>query len=66
MEHHPDLLTDPRSLRQSYLDEIQSFIRQVKRGCLQHNIDYVQLSTDKNLGIVLSSYLSRRLSRRAR
>ena len=63
LEHLPELLTDPRSLRQGYLDEIQSFILELQRGCRGQNIDYVQLRTDMNLGVALSSYLAQRLMR---
>jgi uncharacterized protein (DUF58 family) len=63
LEQFPELLTDPRNLRQGYLDEIQSFILDVQRGCRAQNIDYVQLRTDTNLGVALSSYLAQRLSR---
>jgi hypothetical protein len=63
LEQFPELLTDPRNLRQGYLDEIRSFILDVQRGCRGQNIDYVQLRTDTNLGVALSSYLAQRLSR---
>jgi uncharacterized protein (DUF58 family) len=63
LEAFPDLLTDPRSLRQGYLSEIGRFMLEVQRGCRADNIDYVQLRTDKNLGVALSSYLGHRLMR---
>jgi uncharacterized protein (DUF58 family) len=65
LEQLPELLTDPRSLRQGYLDEIGSFIQELQRGCRGQNIDYFQLHTDTNLGIALSSYLAQRLARTA-
>jgi uncharacterized protein (DUF58 family) len=63
LEQYPELLTDPRSLRRGYLDEVQAFIRELKRGCRGQNIDYVPLRTDMNLGVALSSYLAHRLAR---
>lgn len=66
LEQFPELLTDPRSLRRNYLDEIDSFLTQVRRGCREQNIDYVQLQTDRNLGVALSSYLAHRLARKGR
>jgi uncharacterized protein (DUF58 family) len=63
LEQYPELLTDPRSLRQGYLDELQGFLRDVRRACREENIDYVQLRTDSNLAVALSSYLARRLTR---
>lgn len=64
LEQHPELLTDPRSLRDSYLEEIGGFVQDLKRGCRGQNMDYVQLRTDANLGLALSSYLAHRLLRK--
>ncbi len=63
LEQFPELLTDPRSLRRGYLEEIQAFIVELQRGCREQDIDYVQLRTDTNLAVALSSYLAQRLSR---
>ena len=63
LEQYPELLTDPRALRQGYLDELRGFILEVQRGCRGQDIDYVQLRTDTNLGVALSSYLGQRLTR---
>jgi uncharacterized protein (DUF58 family) len=63
LEAWPELLTDPRSLRDGYLEQVQTFITELQRNCLMQNIDYIQLPTDASLGIVLASYLARRLAR---
>lgn len=63
LEQYPDLLTEPRSLRDGYLEQIETFIRDLKRGCRDQNIDYVQLRTDTPLNVALSSYLAHRLTR---
>jgi uncharacterized protein (DUF58 family) len=63
LEQFPELLTDPRSLRQGYLEEVNSFVTELKKGCRGMNMDYVQLRTDKNVGVALSSYLAHRLAR---
>ena len=63
LEQYPELLTDPRSLRQSYLDQINAFIAELKRGCRDQNIDYVQMRTDTPLSVALSSYLAHRMRR---
>jgi uncharacterized protein (DUF58 family) len=65
LEQLPELLTDPRSLRQGYLNEMGKFILDFQRGCRSQKIDYLQLRTDANLGVALSSYLGRRLTRTA-
>jgi uncharacterized protein (DUF58 family) len=63
LEQYPELLTDPRTLRDGYLDQINGFVQELKTGCLNRNIDYVRLRTDMPLGVVLSSYLAYRLAR---
>ncbi len=64
LEEFPELLTDPRSLRDGYLEQVRSFVAEVQRGCLMQNADYVQLRTDTHLGLALSSYLGYRLARK--
>jgi uncharacterized protein (DUF58 family) len=63
LEEYPPLLTDPQSLRQSYLEQFGQFVNDLERGCRNQNIDYVQLRTDTRLDVALSSYLARRMAR---
>ncbi len=63
LEQLPDVLTDPRALRQAYLKEFGAFLQSVKKGCRAQHIDYVQLRTDQSLEIALSSYLASRMNR---
>jgi uncharacterized protein (DUF58 family) len=63
MEQMPELLTDPRGLRDGYLQQVSTYLTELKRGCRGQNIDYVQLRTDANLGVALSGYLAHRLAR---
>jgi uncharacterized protein (DUF58 family) len=64
LEDYPQLLTDPRSLRRSYLEQVNTFVTQLQHGCRDQNIDYVQMRTDTPLSVALSSYLAHRLTRR--
>jgi len=66
LEQLPEVLADPRSLRQAYLEEFGRFVTDVKRGCRQHRIDYVQMPTDQPLDLALSSYLAARMTRTKR
>jgi uncharacterized protein (DUF58 family) len=66
MEQYPELLTDPRSLRDGYLAEVNTFLTEMQHGCRNQNVDFVQLRTDANLGVALSSYMSYRLARSKR
>ena len=63
LEEYPELLTDPRSLRKSYLEQLELFISELQHGCRKQDIDYVQLRTDRSLSVALSSYLGHRLPR---
>ena len=63
LEQYPELLTEPRSLRDSYLQQIETFVHALQRGCRDQNIDYVQLRTDTPLNVALSSYLAHRMTR---
>jgi uncharacterized protein (DUF58 family) len=63
LEEYPRLLTDPRTLRQSYLEQMGQFVNDLQQGCRSQNIDYVQLRTDTRLDVALSSYLAHRMAR---
>ena len=60
LEGLPELVAEPRALRQAYLDELQKFTHRLKQGCRQQRIDYVPVRTDQSLEVVLSSYLASR------
>ena len=66
LEQMPELLCDPRSLREAYVEEIEGFADEVRRGCLAQRIDYVRVQNDTPLDVVLTSYLSSRAARAKR
>ena len=43
MEQMPELLTDPRSLRDGYLEQVRLFATELEQGCRAQNIDFVRL-----------------------
>lgn len=53
---------DPRSVRTTYLEEVQQFVRRIEKGCGQMSIDYVPLTTRRGIEEGLVSYLARRRS----
>jgi len=63
LEDYGEVLTEPRSLRDTYLQQVDDFVMTMKRGCRQHEIDYVQLSTSTPLDVALSAYLASRSKR---
>jgi uncharacterized protein (DUF58 family) len=66
MEQMPELLVDPKSLRDAYLREVNSFQDRIRKGCLSQRIDYVRILTSQPLDVVLSSFLAVRASRHKR
>jgi uncharacterized protein (DUF58 family) len=60
LEQLPDLMTDPLGVRESYLEELHKFLEETERGCRFHNVDYVRLSTGRDLGTALAEYLGKR------
>lgn len=66
LEQMPELLCDPKALREAYLAEIEAFAAAIKKGCLAQRIDYVRVVTDQPLDVVLTSYLSARAARAKR
>ena len=63
LEEYGEVLTEPRSLRDTYLEQVDDFVKTMKRGCRQHEMDYVQLSTASPLDVALSAYLASRTKR---
>ena len=63
LEETGEVTTEPRSLRDTYLEEVAKFVSTMKKGCRQHGIDYVQISTDQHLDVALSAYLAARSSK---
>jgi len=66
LEQMPELLCDPKSLREAYIAEIEGFVDEVRKGCLAQRIDYVRVQNDTPLDVVLTSYLSARTARAKR
>lgn len=66
MEQLPELLCDPKSLRDAYLNEVTGFAEEIRKGCHAQRIDYVRVDTKNPLDVVLTSYLSARTARTKR
>lgn len=66
LEEYPKLLVDPRSLRKAYLEEVNRFCEEMRKGCVKQMIDYVRISTDQDLDVELTKYLAGRLSIRGK
>jgi uncharacterized protein (DUF58 family) len=60
MEDMGDLLTEPRALRQGYLEQLNLFTEQLKKLCRGMNIDYHRMNTGEPLDVTLSGFLATR------
>lgn len=60
LEGLPEILTDPPSVRESYLKALNEHIAGIEAGCRAMEIDYVRLRTDADLGHELAAYLQKR------
>jgi len=61
LETHGAMVTDPGLIRNRYLAAIHGFLDQLRRGCLEFNIDYRLASTSESCEAVLSRFLLDRL-----
>jgi uncharacterized protein (DUF58 family) len=60
MEELPQLLCDPRALRDGYLEALEEYLIEVRRGCTRLGIDYQFVKTNDYLDAVLAKFLNRR------
>lgn len=65
MEELPNLLCDPRALREGYLEELEKYLVEVRRGCTRLGIDYHLVKTNDYLDAILSKFLHNRMDVRA-
>lgn len=62
MEELPQLLCDPRALRDGYIEALEEYLVEVRRGCAQRGIDYALVRTGDYLDAVLSKFLHHRMA----
>ena len=60
MEDAGQLLTEPRSLRQAYLDQLAAHTDELRKLCRGLKIDFNRVNTGEPLDVVLSGYLATR------
>ena len=66
LEGYPDLLCQPRMLKESYLEELGKFRKALEVGCSVQRSEYVLMSTETTLDVALTSYLVSRLRKWSR
>ncbi len=60
MEEIDQVTCDPRALRDGYLEALQEYLVEVRRGCARKGIDYQLVHTKENLDAVLSKFMHHR------
>lgn len=58
LEMDAELFTEPRALRQAYLEEVNGFMGQVRKMCASNGVDHVLINTSQPLDATLASYLT--------
>ena len=61
MEEAGELVCDPRSLREGYLDAMQEFLNEIRRRCAKNQFDYQTIRTSEYLDAALAHYLNHRI-----
>jgi len=60
MEDDRKILADPKTIKDRYLAEINRFIDQFKKTCLENQIDYWLIDSSTPLDQTLIQFLARR------
>ena len=60
LEGEGELVTQPARVRENYLKEFESFIREIKTACDKAEVDYVMVNTSDPIEHTLSNYLLQR------
>ena len=60
LEESGELLTEPRALREGYLDQLRQFTDDLKKLCRGMNIDFQRFSSGDGLDVALSQFLATR------
>jgi hypothetical protein len=65
LEQLPDLLCDPRALREGYLEALEEYLVEVRRGCTKMGVEYALVRTSDYIDAVLSRFLYQRMATRS-
>ncbi|HEX4128567.1 MAG TPA: DUF58 domain-containing protein [Pirellulales bacterium] len=54
------LTCNPRALRRGYLDALQAYLDEVRRGCARNTVDYALVRTSQPMDVALTAFLAAR------
>jgi uncharacterized protein (DUF58 family) len=60
LEEAGELLTEPRALREGYLEQLRQFTEELKRMCRSMHVDFERFSSGDPLDVALSQFLATR------
>jgi uncharacterized protein (DUF58 family) len=60
LEEAGQLLTEPRSLRDGYLEQLRNFTEEMQKMCRGMRIDFTRLNSGESLDVSLSTFLANR------
>jgi uncharacterized protein (DUF58 family) len=60
LEDAGQLLTEPRSLREAYLEQLRIFTEEMQKMCRGMRIDFTRMNTAESLDVSLSAFLATR------
>ena len=61
LEETGELVCDPRSLREGYLEAMNHYLEELRRFCSRGRIDYQTIRTSEHIDAVLAHYLNHRI-----
>ncbi|HUU92756.1 MAG TPA: DUF58 domain-containing protein, partial [Phycisphaerae bacterium] len=61
LEREPEIVTQPKRIRAAYMNELETFLRQIRTACERSHVDYVLVDTSRPIDVVLSAYLISRV-----
>src|SRR5262245_46955970 len=64
MEEMPNLVCDPRALRDGYIEALNEYLTEVRRGLTRIGVDYAMVRTSDYLDAVLSKFITARMADR--
>jgi uncharacterized protein (DUF58 family) len=64
MEESGDLICDPRSLREGYVQAVTAFVEDLHRNCARQMIDFQTIRTSQHLDAALAYYVTHRVGMR--
>ena len=60
LEQSGELLTEPRALREGYLEQLRQFTDELKKMCRGMHVDFTRMNSGESLDVSLSNFLATR------